>query len=284
MSLDPQERLEELRREVLAERPPAAYPPSTTPALADEPADALADESADAPAAQPPTPAASTPTPVPRPAPIAPPSVASAPAPETPARPLGPPASYDESGLATRLVAGVADFDVRGLLADRSLSSLLGIALLVVGGYLVLSWIVPGVQVIGSLAILVAGAVLLYVHLARGGSPWMLYAGAALTGMGAARVVGALLPGEWHGTTAIGIGVAFLAIGYLRHSQAGGYGWQGVVGGAAIALGLVQMVLGWLPGTPGLLDLLSPAVLLVVGALLVLGTRWFAGDRPSDRR
>lgn len=187
-------------------------------------------------------------------------------------------------GLVSRLAAGVGDFDVRGLLADRSLASWLGIALLVVGGYLVLSWIVPGVQVVGSLAILVAGVVLLYLHLARGGAPWMLYAGAALTGIGAVRILGALLPGEWHGTTAIGVGVAFLAIGYLRHSQAGGYGWQGVVGAVAIALGLIQLVLGWLPGAPGPLDLLSPAVLLIVGALLVLGTRWFAGDRSSDRR
>jgi hypothetical protein len=203
---------------------------------------------------------------------------------EPPPSTAGPPALSTVPGLVSHLVAGVGDFDVRGLLADRSLSSWLGIALLVVGGYLVLSWVVPGVQVIGSLALLVAGVVLLYLHLARRGPPWMLYAGAALAGMGAARVLGALLPGEWHGTTAIGVGVAFLAIGYLRHSQAGGYGWQGVVGGAAIALGLVQMVLGWLPGTPGLLDLLSPAVLLIVGALLVLGTRWFAGDRTSDRR
>jgi hypothetical protein len=203
---------------------------------------------------------------------------------EAPLPTAEPPSPSTLPGLVSHLVAGVGDFDVRGLLADRSLSSWLGIALLVVGGYLVLSWIVPGVQVIGSLALLVAGVVLLYLHLARHGPPWMLYAGAALAGMGAARVLGALLPGEWHGTTAIGVGVAFLAIGYLRHSQAGGYGWQGVVGGAAIALGLVQMVLGWLPGTPGLLDLLSPAVLLVVGALLVLGTRWFAGDRTSDRR
>jgi len=158
--------------------------------------------------------------------------------------------------------------------ADRSLASWLGIGLLVVGGYLVLSWVVPGVSLIGSLALLLAGVVLLYLHLVRGAPPWALYAGAALAGMGAMRILGALLPGDWHGTSAIGVGVAFLAIGFLRHSQAGGYGWQGLVGVAAIVVGLVQMVLGWLPGSPGLSDLLSPAVLLVLGALLVLGTRW----------
>jgi hypothetical protein len=169
------------------------------------------------------------------------------------------------------------------LLADRSLSSWLGIGLLVVGGYLVLSWIVPGIAILGSLALAAAGIALLYLHLARGGAPWTLYAGAVLTGMGAARIVGALLPGEWRGTTAIGVGVAFLAIGYLRHTQAGGYGWQGVVGGAALGLGLVQMVLGWLPGTPGLFDLLSPVVLLGLGVLVLLGSRRLGGSsqRPS---
>lgn len=221
----------------------------------------------------------------PTPPPVAdptPPPVSAPPAPQPSHQPRSS-TGTQVAGLTARLVSGIGDFDVRGLLADRSLSSWLGIALLVVGGYLVLSWVVPGVQVIGSLALLVAGVVLLYLHLARGGPPWMLYAGAALAGMGAARVIGALLPGAWHGTTAIGVGVAFLAIGYLRHSQAGGYGWQGVVGGAAIALGLVQLVLGWLPGTPGLFDLVSPAVLLVVGALLVLGTRWLDRSRSSER-
>ena len=272
MSLDPQERLEALRREILAERPAPADPTPADAGTAGAPeTPATAEPSIERPPRQPPAPVARPPEP-------APPSEPRSPSP-SPA-----PAAGIWPGIASRLVAGVGDFDVRGLLADRSLSSWLGIALLVVGGYLVLSWIVPGVQVIGSLAILVAGGALLYVHLARSGPPWMLYAGAVLAGMGAARVLGALLPGEWHGTTAIGVGVAFLAIGYLRHSQAGGYGWQGVVGGAAIALGLVQMVLGWLPGTPGLFDLVSPAVLLVVGALLVLGTRWLGGDRQSEHR
>jgi hypothetical protein len=184
----------------------------------------------------------------------------------------------------SRLVAGIGDFDVRDLLADRSLSSWLGIGLLVVGGYLVLSWVVPGVSIIGSLVLLVAGVVLLYQHLVRGAPPWMLYAGAALTGMGAVRVLGDLLPGSWHGTTAIGVGIAFLAIGYLRHSQAGGYGWQGIVGGAALALGLVQLVLGWLPGSPGLFDLATPAVLLGAGALLVLGIRGIGRSGPPAGR
>ena len=179
---------------------------------------------------------------------------------------------------------GLGDLDVRALLADRSLSDWLGIGLIVVGGYLVLSWLVPGLSILGSLALLAAGIGLLYAHLVRRAAPWTLYAGAVLTGMGTARVLGDLLPGEWHGATAIGIGVAFLAIGYLRHSQAGGYGWQGVVGGAALALGLVQLVVGWLPGSPGLFDLVTPLVLLGVGVLLVLGSRRLGRGTPDQRR
>ena len=180
---------------------------------------------------------------------------------------------------------GLGDIDLRALLANRSLSDWLGIGLIVVGGYVVLSWLVPGISILGSVALLAAGIGLLYAHFVRRAAPWTLYAGALLTGMGAARVLGDLLPGEWHGATAIGIGVAFLAIGYLRHTQAGGYGWQGVVGGAALGLGLIQLLLGWLPGAPGLFDLITPVVLLGAGALLVIGTRRLGrGSPPAQRR
>jgi hypothetical protein len=153
-----------------------------------------------------------------------------------------------------------------------------------VGGYLVLTWFVPGVDLIGTLVLLGAGVLLLTQHFMRAGAAWTLYAGAVLTGLGGARLVDALLPGSWHGLPAIGVGLAFLAIGYLRHSQAGGYGWQGILGGAALGLGLVQLVLGWLPGAPGLLDLVLPAALVLGGAWLLLRTRGPAGgSRPSTR-
>ena len=126
-------------------------------------------------------------------------------------------------------------WDLQELLADTSLSTWVGVGLLAIGGYLVLSWFVPGIDLIGSLILLAAGVVLLAQHLQRGAGAWALYAGAVLTGMGAARALGDILPGSPRGMTAMGIGLAFLAIAYLRHSQAGGYGWQGIVGVAALA-------------------------------------------------
>jgi hypothetical protein len=163
-------------------------------------------------------------------------------------------------------------WDIQELLADTSLSTWLGIGLLAVGGYLVLSWFVPGIDLIGSILILGAGVVILAQHFLRGAGAWALYVGAVLTGMGAARVISDILPGAPRGLTAMGIGVAFLVISYLRHTQAGGYGWQGVAGAAGLGLGLVQLVLGLLPGSPSVVDLILPAVLIIGGGFL-LGRR-----------
>ena len=237
MSFDPTERLAALRREVAAE---SASVPPPTPATAPAPG----------------LPAIQTPT-----------APASSPAPSS--SNAQPPAG---DRTATETPPGTG-WDLQELLADTSLSTWLGIGLLAVGGYLVLSWFVPGIDLIGSLLILAAGVVLLAQHLQRGAGAWALYAGAVLTGMGAGRVLGDVLPGSPHGLTAVGVGCAFLAISYLRHTQAGGYGWQGIVGSAALGLGLVQLVLGLLPGSPGVIDLILPALLLIGGGLLIVRTR-----------
>ncbi len=149
-----------------------------------------------------------------------------------PAQP--PPAPALESRPPDEPATGTLGWDLQELLGDTSLSTWTGIGLLALGGYLVLSWFVPGIDLIGSLILLCAGIVLLAQHFMRGAGAWALYLGAVLTGMGAARALGDLLPGSPRGLTAIGIGIAFLAISYLRHSQAGGYGWQGAVGAAAL--------------------------------------------------
>jgi hypothetical protein len=221
------------------------------------------------PTAQPPASSPTTEPPTP-PEPLTPPE------PPTPPEPaaLEPSTSTAQTQDAPGPGRG---WDLPELLADTSLSTWLGVGLLAVGGYLVLSWFVPGIDLIGSLLLLAAGVVLLAQHLQRGAGAWALYAGAVLTGMGAGRAVGDILPGAPHGLTAVGIGCAFLAIAYLRHTQAGGYGWQGIVGGAALGLGLVQLLLGLLPGSPGVIDLILPALLLVGGGLLITRTR----NRPA---
>ncbi len=236
VSLDPNQRLAQLRREVAAESTAAPDRVETDPA--------------------PTTPAATAP------------SGAMSAAPATDPTPRVaelevPQASADDG----------ATWDLRELLADTSLSTWVGIGLLALGGYLVLSWFVPGIDLIGSFILLAAGVVLLVQHLQRGAGAWALYAGAVLAGMGAARAIGDLLPGSPRGMTAMGVGLAFLAIAYLRHSQAGGYGWQGVVGVAALVLGGTQFLLGLLPGSPSVLDLVLPALLLIGGALLIARTQ-----------
>ena len=141
-----------------------------------------------------------------------------------------------------------------------------------------MTWVLGNLDLIGSLLLLGAGVVLLAQHLQRGAGAWALYAGALLIGLGAGRAIGDILPGSPHGLTAMGVGAAFLAIGYMRHAQAGGYGWQGIVGGAVLGLGLIQFVLGLLPGSPGVIDLILPAILLVGGGWLITRSLGRVGD------
>ena len=281
MSLDPDERLAALRREVDAETastaapsPPGAKAPDDPPIAETAPADPpiAAPALPSSPAAPRPSPApppSSPATPTPRAAPSSTPTPRAAPSsPAVPSRPATP-ATVDEPGPPS-----TGDgWDLQELLADTRLSVWLGIGLLAIGGYLVLSWFVPGIDLIGSLLILAAGVVVLAQHFMRGAGPWALYLGAVLTGLGAARILGDILPGSPHGMSAMGIGIAFLAISYLRHTQAGGYGWQGILGAAAVGLGLVQFVLGLLPGSPGLADLILPALLLGGGGYFLLRGR-----------
>ncbi len=255
MSLDPQERLAALRREVERESRPPHQEPETPPQASDardpgEPQSARSSRT------------------------LATGSQA------THAASIG-----DATATAAAAEASAADdrsaWDLPELLADTSLTTWLGIGLLAVGGYLVLSWFVPGIDLVGSLIILAAGVVLLAQHFGRGARSWSLYSGAILTGIGAARLIGDILPGSPHGLTAMGIGVALLVVSYLRHSQAGGYGWQGIAGGVALGLGLLQFALGLLPGSPAVIDLLLPAMLVVGGVLLLGRTRRSTPGGPS---
>jgi hypothetical protein len=163
-------------------------------------------------------------------------------------------------------------WSVADALGGASLGQWVAIGLVAVGGYLVLAFFIPGIAFPGSLAMTALGVILLWQHLAHRLGAWALYAGAILTAIGALRVIGDLLPFNVDGETSLGLGLALVSIGWLRHTQAGGWGWQGAVGVVALGWGAIQLVLGLLPGSPGLLDLVLPALLLVGGLWLLVRT------------
>ncbi len=248
MSLDPAERLEALRREVLGEAATSAPPRQH----------------------EPPPQAGHEPQPRPQPEP----QHAPEPGPAREARrarlvtgtvePVdhpgeGPGGHRDSPGWGFEVAIDGARFRVW-----------FGIGLLAVAGYLVLAQAYPGVGFIGSLLLLGTGVALLGLHFSARAAGWALYSGALLTAIGGVRVLAGLLPIRQNGVTAIAIGGAMLAIAWLRHSQTGGYGWQGRVGIAALVFGLVEVGLGLLPGSPGVLDFLLPGLLLLAGVALLM--------------
>jgi hypothetical protein len=251
-----------------------APPPAHDPAPETAPAPAADRDAEPAPTHEPePVPTALPPAPV-HPAavaPVQPPPRASAPpAPvqPPPSKPsLRPTAGSDEEGWA------LAD-----ALGGASLGQWIAVGLLVVGGYLFLSQLFPWIGFPGSLVMTAAGLVLLWQHFGHRAGPWALYAGMVLAFIGALRVVGDLLPFNVQGETSLGLGLALLTIAWLRHTQVGGWGWQGIAGVVVLVWGLIQLGLGLLPGAPGLLDLVLPLLLLAGGGWLLVRT---VGDRRA---
>ncbi len=163
----------------------------------------------------------------------------------------------------------------------------IGVALLGVGVYMLLSLFIPGLSLIGSIVILAIGLLLLarYFSGRRGG--WALYTGALLTAVGAAHVVDQFAIVPRNGPTAIAIGIAFLGIAWVRRRSGRGGGWESNVGMIALLLGLLEIAVGTsqetvaTTGSPSLLDLLLPVVLIVLGAMIV--TRTFGLSRVVGR-
>jgi hypothetical protein len=251
MSLDPNERLAALRREVEQEAPPKAPRPAAPSAIAPAPV-------------QPPAPDLAA---------VVPPGlVPTAPASQSLHSTDAEPATKSDEG-------GWGLDDLSETLLKGGIGQWVGIGLVVVGGYLVLSLFVPGIEFIGSVLLLAGGVGLLAMHFLQHAPAWSLYAGAVLTGIGGLRVAGAFVPFEARGLTAMGLGLGLLAIAYLRRTQAGGYGWQGVAGAAALAFGLLQFAVGLLPGDTGLIDLVVPVLLLGLGGFVLL--RMSGGERKT---
>ena len=162
----------------------------------------------------------------------------------------------------------------------------IGVGFVVVGVYLLLTLFIPDLGLLGSIVILVVGLALLgsYFTARRGG--WSLYIGAILTAVGVGRLVNEIAIVPRHGPTAIAIGIAFFGISWVRRSKGRGGGWESRVGIVALAYGLLELVVGLLPGSPGLLDLALPLLLVLFGAVVVsrgLGLRRDVGRRTSTR-
>lgn len=149
-----------------------------------------------------------------------------------------------------------------------------GLALVAFGGYLVFAELVPGIALLGSLAIAIIGGVLVGWHLAGRAGAWAVHAGVVLAGFGAARLIAEVagLPSAGWGT--LGAGLGLLVIAVVRITRGEGVRWQAWVGGALAVFGGWGVLGATIPGFPTLGDLIVPGVLVLIGvAVLRRGVR-----------
>ena len=145
----------------------------------------------------------------------------------------------------------------------------IGLSLVAFGGYLVLAEFAPGLALLGSLALAIAGIVLVAWHLAGRAGAWAVHAGVVLGGFGIARVVADLanLPSAGWGT--LGAGLGLLVIGVVRVSRGEGVRWQAWMGGALAIFGGWGVLGATIPGFPTLGDLIVPLVLVLIGVAVL---------------
>ena len=145
----------------------------------------------------------------------------------------------------------------------------IGLSLVAFGGYLVLASFVPGIALLGSLALAIIGCVLVGWHLAGRAGAWAVHAGVILGGFGIARVVADLahLPAAGWGTLGAGLGLLLIAV--VRVTRGEGVRWQAWVGGALAIFGGWGVLGATIPGFPTLGDLIVPVVLVLIGAVVL---------------
>ena len=144
----------------------------------------------------------------------------------------------------------------------------IGIFLLVFGGLLLIQQLVPDARALGSLFVLAVGVAFLVKWLLDRGTG-SLYAGAIITALAAPGLIEALAEAEFDGLGTLCLGIAFLFIGAVRAVSKGGWGWQAWFGGLLAIVGAAGLV------TPGVGGLIVPAILVVLGVVLILrGPGW----------
>jgi hypothetical protein len=140
----------------------------------------------------------------------------------------------------------------------------LGLFLVVFGGLLLIERLLPGLESAGSVFFLAVGIAFLLRWALDRRSIGSLYAGAIVTALAAPNVLEALNVVGGPGLGQLCLGIAFLVIAAVRAAGGGGVGWQAWVGVILAVLGASQLA------EPRIGDLVLPALIVVVGAVLVL--------------
>jgi hypothetical protein len=163
---------------------------------------------------------------------------------------------------------------------DRPRLPWFGVFLILFGALLLLEQLVPEARIVGS-GLVVAAGVALLIAWAVTRRVWQLYAGAILTAVSLPALLqdlNVIHEGEGYGTFFLGI--AFLAIALFRWGARSGVGWQAIVGAVLAVVGGAQVAQREIPNFPSLERLAWPALILVVGLLLVVRS---LGDRRAPR-
>lgn len=154
---------------------------------------------------------------------------------------------------------GWSDFGDRG----RSRVPWFGIFLVAFGALLLLERAFPVLDKAGSLLFLALGIAFL-VSWAIDHGRASLYAGAIITALAMPDVLSAAGVVSGPGLGTLCLGIAFLFIAAVRATTGGGWGWQAGLGVILAVIGSSSLAL------PGLGDLLWPALIVVLGVVLVV--------------
>ena len=152
--------------------------------------------------------------------------------------------------------------NVAGPAAGRTRLPWLGIFLVVFGALLLAQIWFPALATAGSILFLAIGVAFLVSWAVNRGTP-SLYLGAIIVALAAPGLLAAagLLQGPGVGTLCLG--VAFLVIAAVRWVTNSGIGWQAILGGLLVLIGLTMIAF------PGFSALVWPLALVLGGVVVV---------------